>query len=40
MWWAKMYSLLYANKLLYKQVGQPLPEKLRADTDNRKEASE
>lgn len=33
MWWAKMCSLLYANKLFYKQVGQPLPEKLRADIE-------
>lgn len=35
-----MCSLLYANKLFYKQVGLPLPEKLRAEVDNRKEASE
>ena len=35
-----MCSLLYANELFYKQVGLPLPVELRADIDNRKEASE
>lgn len=40
MWRGKMCSLLYANELFYKQVGLPLPVKLGADIDNRKEASE